>query len=295
MLVMDANSLARDIMNSPSLSVRSSFPFGNLFSRPTVPGDPRYYQIACLASLLMFGITRLHFDISMAAVVTIVGTALMTQGQLSRLAGLKMEPRSALISSLSLCLLLRSNSLWVLALGAVIAIGSKFAIRINNKHVFNPTNFAIVLLLLFLGDHAWVSPAQWGSRSWFAFLMLCAGGTVVYRAMRSDVTVAFLLAWMTIIFGRALWLGDPMSIPLRQLQSGALLLFAFFMISDPKTTPDSRAGRILFAILVALSAGYVQFILYRTNGLLWSLSVSSMLVPLIDKLLPGGRYQWKSR
>src|SRR2546422_5386760 len=57
---------------------------------------------------------------------------------------------------------------------------------------------------------------------------------------------------------------------LKQLQSGALLLFTFFMISDPKTTPDSRAGRILFAIIVATGAAYVQFGLYRTNGLLRS-------------------------
>src|SRR5947207_12636325 len=78
-------------------------------------------------------------------------------------------------------------------------------------------------------------------------------------------------------------------------QIGALLLFAFFMISDPKTTPNSRAGRILFAALVAFGAAYVQFKLFRTNGLLWSLALCSMAVPLIDRLLPGGRYHWKSR
>jgi len=71
------------------------------------------------------------------------------------------------------------------------------------------------------------------------------------------------------------------------------LLFAFFMISDPKTTPDSRAGRILFALLVALGAGFVQFKLFRTNGLLWSLAAGSLLVPLLDRLLPGARYQWR--
>jgi hypothetical protein len=71
------------------------------------------------------------------------------------------------------------------------------------------------------------------------------------------------------------------------------VLFAFFMISDPRTTPDSRAGRILFAALVALGAYYVQFRLFRTNGLLWSLAACSLLVPLVDRLLPGGRYEWR--
>ena len=64
---------------------------------------------------------------------------------------------------------------------------------------------------------------------------------------------------------------------------------------DPKTTPDSRAGRIVFAALVAYGAWYVQFRLFRTNGLLWSLAGLSLAVPLIDWLLPGARYSWKWR
>src|SRR5262249_40437013 len=114
------------------------------------------------------------------------------------------------------------------------------------------------------------------------------------RAARSDVTLAFLGAWTALLFGRSLWLGEPLAIPLHRLESGALLLFAFFMISDPKTTPDSRAGRILFAVLVALGGWWVQFRLFRTNGLLLSLAGFSLLVPLIDVLLPGSRYDWRS-
>jgi Na+-transporting NADH:ubiquinone oxidoreductase subunit NqrB len=259
------------------------------------PADPRYYQISCLTLLLVYGIVRLGFDVSVGAVATIVGSALTTQWLLSGQVGIRVDLRSALISSLSLCLLLRSNETWVLAAGATIAIASKFAIRIHGKHVFNPTNLAICVLLGLAGDKAWVSPAQWGSGPWFAFLMLCAGGMVVYRSLRSDVTITFLLAWVAIVFARAWWLGDPLDIPMRQLQSGALLLFAFFMISDPKTTPDSRIGRMVFAVMVALGAGFVQFVLYRTNGLLWSLVCCAVFVPFIDRLLPGHRYQWQSR
>jgi hypothetical protein len=137
-----------------------------------------------------------------------------------------------------------------------------------------------------------VSPGQWGSVAFFGFLMACLGGLVVNRASRSDVTYAFIASYCALMFGRSLYLGEPMAIPLHRLQSGALLLFTFFMISDPKTTPDSRAGRVLFAALVAFGAWYVQFRLFRTNGLLWSLAVWSMTVPLIDRLLPGSRYTW---
>src|SRR5207247_3672621 len=82
------------------------------------------------------------------------------------------------------------------------------------------------------------------------------------------------------------------TIPLHRIESGGLLLFAFFMISDPKTTPSTRLGRIVFSALVAYGAWYVQFRLFRTNGLLWSLAACSMTVPLIDRLLPGSIYQW---
>jgi Na+-translocating ferredoxin:NAD+ oxidoreductase RnfD subunit len=137
-----------------------------------------------------------------------------------------------------------------------------------------------------------VSPGQWGAAALAAFAVACAGMLVVRRAERSDVTWAFLAAYGSVVLGRALWLGDPLSIPLHQVSSGGFLIFAFFMISDPKTTPDSRAGRILFAVLVALGAGYVHFVLFRPNGLIWSLAALAPLVPVLDRVLPGRRYRW---
>jgi Na+-transporting NADH:ubiquinone oxidoreductase subunit NqrB len=254
--------------------------------------DPRYYQIAVLSLLLTYGVAGLDFEIDAVQAIVTVGTVLATQYLCTRLWRLPaFDPRSPLISGLSLCLLLRTNDVWLASAAAVIAIGSKFVLRVNGKHMFNPTNVGIVALLI-LTDRVWVSPGQWGSVAVMAFLMACLGGLVVNRAARSDVTLAFLAGCGAIAIGRSLWLGEPLAIPLHRLENGALVLFSFFMISDPKTTPDSRAGRVIFALLVALGAGYVQFRLFRTNGLLWSLAGWSLAVPLIDRLLPGGRYQW---
>jgi enediyne biosynthesis protein E5 len=254
--------------------------------------DPRPYQIATLALLLVYGLTRLDFDVPGLHVVVILATALLTQRVLTDAWGLpRFDPRSALISGLSLCLLLRTGSPWLAAAAAVAAIGSKFVIRWNGKHLFNPTNFGLVAMMS-LTRGAWVSPGQWGHSALFAFLMACLGGVVVYRAWRGDVTLAFLAAYASLLLGRALLLGDPMSIPLHQLQSGALLLFSFFMISDPKTTPDSRTGRMVFAALVAGGAWYVQFRLFRPSGILWSLAAASAVVPLLDRLFPARRYAW---
>jgi enediyne biosynthesis protein E5 len=254
--------------------------------------DPRIYQIGALGVLLLYGIFFLDFDVSPRRAALLLTAALAAQLVCSRLGGLpSFEAKSALISGLSLCLLLRTNSDALALAAAAVTIASKFVLRWRGKHVFNPTNFGIVTMLC-ASDRVWVSPGQWGSAAFFAFFIASAGLLVVRRAARSDVTLAFLLFYAALLFGRSLWLGEPLTIPLHRMESGALLLFAFFMISDPKTTPDSRAGRILFAFLVAFGAAYVQFRLFRTNGLLWSLAFFSPLVPLIDLALPGRRYRW---
>jgi Na+-transporting NADH:ubiquinone oxidoreductase subunit NqrB len=175
---------------------------------------------------------------------------------------------------------------------AVIAVASKFVFRVRGKHVLNPTNGAIVILLM-LGAPIWVSPGQWGNVAFFGFLMACLGGLVVNRAARSDVALAFVGFYLAILFARAFWLGQRMAIPQHQLESGALLLFAFFMISDPKTTPNARGARLVFGALVAAAAFYLQFVLYRpSGGLILALFALSPLVPVFDLVWPGPRYEW---
>src|SRR4029453_17618250 len=267
--------------------VRSTF---TLF-RP-ITRDPRHYQIVTLVSLLAYGIVGLDFEIGAGRAAAILSTALLTQYVCTRVSRLpSFDPRSALISGLSLCLLLRTNYVALAIVAAVVAVASKFLIKVNGKHLFNPTNIAIVALMAATGS-VWVSPGQWGNVAFFAFLMACLGGLVVNRASRSDVTYAFIVFYMALFLGASFCRAEPLAIPLHRLQSGALLLFTFFMISDPRTTPNSRAGRILFALLVSYGAWYIQFRLFRTNGLLWSLAFFSMTVPPISFFLPGKRYEW---
>jgi enediyne biosynthesis protein E5 len=246
--------------------------------------DARTWQIASLSLLLTFGMVKLSFDQTLLAIPLIIGTALLTQYIGGRIVGLpRFDPMSPLITGLSLSILLRANDPLWLAFAACIAIASKFVLRIDGKHVFNPANFALGVMLLGT-DVAWISPAQWGSATWAAFLFISLATLVLSRAKRGDIAIAFLAAYIAIIFGRALYLGDPLAIPMKQMQSGGVLLFAFFMISDPKTTPDRRSMRVLYAVLVAGVAAYIQFALYRPQGLIFALFFLSPLVPLLDRL-----------
>ncbi len=234
----------------------------------------------------------LNFEILISHIVTILAATLLTQFILTKLVKLPcFDPKSALISGLSICLLLRTNSIIFAIITAMITILSKFILRWRTRHIFNPTNFGLVVMMTFTNE-VWISPGQWGSHVVIAFALACLGGLIVNRSERSDVTYAFITSYTLLLFMRSFWLRDPMQIPLHQIQNGAFLIFAFFMISDPKTTPSSRTGRILFAFIVAVIAIYVSFGLYRPNGLLISLVCCSILVPLIDYVLPGSSYQW---
>ncbi len=255
--------------------------------------DPRAYQIAALCGLLIYGWVRLDFEVGLPQAAVCIGSALVAQAVGTRVWRLpRFEYRSALISGLSLCLLLRTDHLALAAAAGAVAIGGKFLLRWRGKHLFNPTNLGLVTLMLASDGRVWVSPGQWGSVAFIAFLLVCAGGLVVMRAARADVTLSFLAAYVGLVLGRALWLGDPIAIPLHRLQSGALLIFAFFMISDPRTTPDSRAGRVIFAALVATAGWWLQVHFFIQTGLLWALAAGALCVPALDRLLPGRRYQW---
>jgi enediyne biosynthesis protein E5 len=256
--------------------------------------DARYLQIATLSGLLVLHVSWFDLGATPLQAVVTIAAALGTQYAFSRLPkAADFDWRSPLITGLSLSLLLRTAapSLWVLA--PALAIGSKFLLRWGGKHLFNPATFAIVTLLL-LSPDVWVSPGQWGDSTWLVLLLVCSGGLVLQRAGRADTAIVFLGCYAGLLCWRAWSLGDPLAIPLNQLQSGALLLFSFFMITDPRSTPDHRLGRMLFAASVALLAYWLQFCCQLRPALFYALAAMSPLTPFIDRFLPAPRFTWRA-
>ena len=256
------------------------------------PQDPRHYQIAVLGILVSYGVVVLDFGIHWYNALAIVATALLVQFAGTRIARLPaFDPKSPMITALSLTLLLRTDFVLLAMAAAAIAIGSKFLVRFNGKHMFNPANVAIVSMML-LSDRVWISTGQWGNAAIVAFTLACLGFVVLTRAKRAETSITFLIAYAALLTGRAIWLGDPLEIPLHHIQNGALLIFAFFMISDPKTTPNTAIGRIIYGSLVASIAFVIQFVLYQPNGPILALIMSAPLVPIIDFLKSGRNYEW---
>ena len=248
-----------------------------------LPADPRWLQIAFLSLFLALGLGARDFPFWHAPLI--FTAALATQTLAVRVLRLPdVGWLSPVITSFGLTLLLRTDALWIPPLAAFCAIASKFALRWRGRHLFNPANFGLCAAML-LSGHAWCSPAQWGESAavllWFAAL----GFAVSHRAFRSDVSLAFLAAFVALRLQRVLLLGQRLPVLEHQLASGSLLLFAFFMISDPKTTPRSRAGRLVLACAVAGLAHALQFVWFVRNPAVWALFVCAPLSPLIDLLV----------
>src|SRR5262245_35686536 len=163
--------------------------------------DARHYQIAALATLLAFNFIWLDFGARPLNSALAIGGALATQALCTwcplptfprSLREAAFDPRSPLITGLSLSLQLRADASWPHLVAAVIAIGSKFVFRIDGKHIWNPAGFAIVALLVFVPNDVWISPGQWGSAIWFAALLGFFAILVLSGARRADIAVFFL-------------------------------------------------------------------------------------------------------
>ncbi len=257
-----------------------------------MPRDPRIYQIAFLGLLLGAGVWLRDFSLRPGQVALTFLAGVLTQVACARAFGLKrVGVLSAVITCFSLSILLRADTLWAHPVAASAAIASKFVVRVRGKHVFNPGNLGIVLALLLLPG-TWTSPGQWGHDLAFAGWFVALGSVVACRARRADVSYAFLAFYLGAIALRVAWLGQSRAVFLHQLANGSLLLFAFFMISDPMTIPNHPRGRVVHAALVAGLAYLWQFALYRTNGVLWALVLLSPAVPLWDLLWPAEKFAW---
>ena len=259
--------------------------------RPAWP-DPRWFQIATLAGLLTVAILVYDTGASLAQLGVTLGAALAMQAVATR--GRALDWRSPAVTALSLTLLLRTHAPLAWAAAGALGVASKFVLRVRGKHLFNPACFAIVALLL-TTRLVWVSPGQWGALAWGAAVLGSAAGLVLSCARRLDTASTFLAAWAALLAARCVALGDPWAIPLHQMQSGALLVFAFFMVTDPRSTPDSRAGRMVFAGAVAALAHLLMFRWQLRDGLFYALAAAAPLTPLLDSAAPAPRFTWAAR
>ena len=266
--------------------------------------DARWFQIAFLLSLLLFGVGARDFSITPSQLALAFASAMLTQAAWQWHLDLPTKSTwqgylSAIVSTVGISILVRADNAWVHPLLACIAMSSKYLLRMGpaecRSHVFNPANLAALLAYTVLPG-AWLSPGQWGSDVLLALWLIALGGIVTQRIARWDVSIAFLGTWALLLAGRLLWFGYTWEVGhaiwLQQISNGATLLFAFFMISDPMTTPQYARARIVYAIGVAIAAFVWQFVYFKPHGLILMLAAASIAVPIINRRWQQRRFEW---
>lgn len=262
-------------------------------AREWLPRDARVFQIVFLAALLTTGVLLRDFSVQPLQIALAFAAGLATQAFWLERLGLQQKGLlSAIVTCCGLSLLLRSDTLWAHPLAASLAMSSKFVLRFNGKHLYNPANLGVIAALTLLPG-TWISPGQWGNDLALAVWLLMLGTIVTQRARRLDISWVFLGAFLGWVALRLLLLGQSWAILWHQLGNGALLLFAFFMISDPMTIPNRLGARIAYALVVASGAAAWQYLLFKPNALIWVLFLATPLVPLFDRLFPGERFAWR--
>jgi Na+-transporting NADH:ubiquinone oxidoreductase subunit NqrB len=258
--------------------------------------DIRDYQILFLSLFLFLGIGTRDWTLRPELIGVAIATCLLTQWILSSIMSheQKLNIRSALITSLGLSLLLRADHWTTMALAAASAIASKFFLQFDHKHFFNPANFGIITALLLTSD-AWVSPGQWGEDWWYGLLFVGTGGMVVQRVGRWDTTAAFLGSYSLLEAIRNLWLGWTWDVYWHRLMSGSLLLFALFMVTDPRSIPNARIGRIVWTVCIALLTFILRNYFFISSAVFWALFILAPLTILLDVIWPASEYSWISK
>jgi enediyne biosynthesis protein E5 len=265
--------------------------------------DARYFQILFQSIFLSYGIFFLHWQNEGWLYATYFITSIVTQFLCELAFGksnnnfftsFKKSIPSVLISSFGLSLLLKTNLLWVAVFAAFVSILSKYIIRINGKHIFNPSALGIVAAILLTGK-AWVNAGQWGSGIVIVFAVLCFGFIVVTRVQNLSASLSFLGVFAGLLFMRQIiYLGWPIDHFIQSLSTGSLLLFSFFMVTDPKTTPNHNIAKILWCTAIAAVAFYFATFKFINAAPIFVLVFAQPLVPLLDRLFKAKSFQWNT-
>ena len=256
--------------------------------------DARHFQIVYLGSFVLFGLVFLSWHEDWFKFILFAVTALVIQYFGQAMTQPKRGAwKSALITSLGLCLLCKTNTYETAILAAVFAIGSKFVLRYNGKHIFNPVNMGIIASI-YLTNDAWISPGQWGSHIVLIFLLGALGFLVLRKVDRLDASLTFLLVFGGLQFVRSvLYLGWSIDVYLHQMASGTLLLFTFFMITDPMTTPNHRTARIIWVSLISITSFALSNYMYVYAAPILVLFFASPLTPVLDTIWQSEKFDWK--
>jgi Na+-translocating ferredoxin:NAD+ oxidoreductase RnfD subunit len=246
--------------------------------------DPRLHVAAVLLTLQVLGQTKLGFRLSIAQILACLAAGALIEFVVAFFKDKTiMWPASGLLTGNSTAFILRvpgtlhgdwwsTRGIWIFIGVVAFGMATKYLIRWRGRHIFNPSNVALVLAFIVLGpqrteplDLWWVPLGRW---MMLTYAILIAGGLLIAWELRLlGLVLGFMAGFAVFVFLAlapvpdhcmvASWHVSPMcGSALWQIlvTSPEILVFAFFMIPDPKTVPEGQVARVVFGVLVALLA-----------------------------------------
>jgi Na+-translocating ferredoxin:NAD+ oxidoreductase RnfD subunit len=217
--------------------------------------DPRYLISFLITLVLVAAQLRYQMFGGYERLLLALGVCMATEATLSWFdRGKVVNLQSAYISGISLTLLIKPQgaALWPFALGAFLAISSKYVLRYRDNHLWNPTNFAISALLLCAPERVSVLSHQFGNDVATNLVIWTFGLIIAARVGVLHITLTYVLTFLLLGVARALALGQPVLPEIAPITGPMYQLFVFFMITDPRTVVWGRGKQIVVAMLIAL-------------------------------------------
>jgi Na+-transporting NADH:ubiquinone oxidoreductase subunit NqrB len=208
---------------------------------------PAFITCILLAGHLSFGILESYKKTGIAIVA-----GLLTELILGRIfTGKFPNLASAYITGISVGILVRSPAVWPYLLCAVVSIMSKYVLRVKGRHIWNPSNFGISVLLFLAPETVATLSIQWGNYLLPMIVIWCLGSVIIYRVRRFHITATYVISFVAFAFLRSWITGSPWQSEIAPLTGPMYQLFIFFMVTDPKTTVRKKFWQCVAVFLVA--------------------------------------------
>jgi enediyne biosynthesis protein E5 len=251
--------------NSPAVSLASpplpQASWKRFFSVENRYLAPAFITCILLAGHLSFGILESYRKTGLAIIAS-----LLTELILGRIfTGKFPNLASAYITGISVGILVRSPAFWPYAICSIVSIMSKYVLRVKARHIWNPSNFGISVLLFLAPETVASLSIQWGNYLLPMIVIWCLGAVIVWRVRRFHITATYVVSFFAFAFLRSWITGSPWQSEIAPITGPMYQLFIFFMVTDPKTTVRTKRGQCLVVFLVAV----VEMIL-RLNQVIYA-------------------------
>ena len=223
--------------------------------------DKRYLAPILVTIVLLVGQLTFGFLESWSRTVLAIGTAMGIELILARLfSGSWPHLASSYISGISVGMLVRSPAMWPYALCSAISITSKYVLRVDGRHIWNPSNFGIVAMLVLAADTVAGLSVQWGNNLLPMAVVWCFGSVIIHSLGRFHITLTYVASFVGFALLRSILTGHPFPSEVAPITGPMYQLYIFFMITDPKTTVRSFRGQCLVAFLVAAAEAVLRLL-----------------------------------